>query len=60
MTSVNMNSILPVINKLNPLVINTAILNNPKSMIKINDINISGDKIVIKGLVIVPKNYYNN
>lgn len=55
-----MNSILPVINKLNPLVINTAILNNPKSMIKINDINISGDKIVIKGLVIVPKNYYNN
>lgn len=60
MTSVNLNSILPVINKLNPLVINTAILNNHKSMIKLNDINISGDKIIIKGLVIVPKNYYNN
>lgn len=60
MASANLNSLLPIINKLNPLVFNSAILNNPKSIIKINDVNFAGDKIVIKGLVIVPKNYYNN
>lgn len=60
MASANLNSLLPIINKLNPLVFNSAILNNPKSIIKINDVDFSGDKIVIKGLVIVPKNYYNN
>lgn len=58
--STNLNTILPIINKLNPFVFNAAILNNPQSSIKINDVNIIGDKIVIKGLVIVPKNYYNN
>lgn len=60
MSTANLNTILPIINKLNPFVFNASILNNPKSSIKINDVNINGDKIVIKGLVIVPKNYYNN
>ena len=56
----NLNSLLPIINKINPFVINTAILNNPKSSIQIKDVNFEGNKIAIKGVVIVPKNYYNN
>lgn len=58
--STNLNSILPVLNKLNPLTFKTNILNNSKSIIKIQDVNFENDKIVLKGLVIVPKNYYNN
>lgn len=56
----NLNSVLPIINKLNPLTFKTNILNNSKSIIKIQDVNFVNDKIVLKGLVIVPKNYYNN
>ena len=59
-SSVNLNSILPVINKLNPFVIHAGILNNPDSIIEIKDVKIENNKINIKGLVIVPKNYYNN
>lgn len=60
LASVNLNSILPVINKLNPFVYKASILNNPKSIIKVKDVNFVGNKIVIKGMVIIPKNYYNN
>ena len=59
-SSVNMDTLLSVLNKLNPLAIKTNILNNSKSIIKLKDIYIINDKIIIKGLVIVPKNYYNN
>ena len=59
-SSVSMDTLLPVLNKLNPLAIKTNILNNEKSIIKLKDIYIINDKIIIKGLVIVPKNYYNN
>lgn len=60
LATVNLNSILPILNKLNPFVYKASILNNPKSIIKVKDINVVDNKIVIKGLVIVPKNYYNN
>ncbi|MBS4759194.1 MAG: hypothetical protein KHX03_00665 [Clostridium sp.] len=60
LTSVNLNSILPVINKLNPFVYKANIMNNSKSIIKVQNVNINDNKIVITGLVIVPKNYYNN
>lgn len=56
----NLSSIIPIINKINPFIINTAILNNHDSSIKIQTINILDDRIFVKGLVIVPKNYYNN
>ncbi len=59
-SSVSMDRLLPILNKLNPLAIKTNILNNSKSIIKLKDIYIINDKIIIKGLVIVPKNYYNN
>lgn len=60
LTSVNLNSILPVINKLNPFVYKANIMNNSKSIIKVQNVNINDNKIIIGGLVIVPKNYYNN
>ena len=56
----NLNALLPIINRLNPLTFKTNILNNSKSIIKIQNLNVLSDKIVVKGLVIVPKNYYNN
>ncbi len=59
-SSFNINSVLPIINKLNPFVIHASVLNDPESIIKINDLKIENNKINIKGLVIVPKNYYNN
>ncbi len=56
----NLNSLLPIINKLNPFTLKLAILNNTDSNIKIKEVYTLEDKINIKGLVIVPKNYYNN
>lgn len=56
----NLNSILPIINKLNPLTLKANILENKESIIKINDISFIDNKMELKGLVIVPKNYYNN
>jgi len=56
----NLSSVIPLINKINPFVVNIAIMNNPDSHIKIDSINIINDRIFVKGLVIVPKNYYNN
>lgn len=60
MNSMNLNTFLPIINKLNPFTFKSNVMNNSKSIIKIRDINFVNNKIVIKGLVIVPKNYYNN
>jgi len=56
----NLNSILPLINKINPFIVNLAILNNNESNIRMQDIKIVDNTIFVKGLVIVPKNYYNN
>ncbi len=56
----NVNGLLPILNKLNPLAFNANVLNNSKSIIKLKDVAIINDRIIIKGLVIVPKNYYNN
>ena len=56
----NLSSIIPLINKINPFIINTAIMNNPDSSIRVQNIDILENKIFVKGLVIVPKNYYNN
>lgn len=53
-------ALLPLINNLNPFTIKAAILDNKESSVKIKNIDFVGDKIVVKGLVIVPKNYYNN
>ena len=60
LANANLNVLLPLINKLNPFVFKANIMNNSKSIIKLKDINFVDNKIVIKGLVIVPKNYYNN
>lgn len=56
----NLNTLLPIINKLNPFTVKLAILNNTDSNLKIKEVYTLEDKINIKGLVIVQKNYYNN
>ncbi len=60
LTSLNVDALLPIINKLNPFVFKSNLLHNSKGIIKIKDVNFVDNKIVVKGLVIVPKNYYNN
>ena len=60
MANANLNALLPIINKLNPLTFKANILDNSESIIKLKDLKVGQNKIVIKGLVIVPKNYYNN
>ncbi len=60
LASVNLNKILPIINKLNPFTYSAPVMNNSQGTVKVKDICIVDNKIVIKGLVIVPKNYYNN
>lgn len=58
--SMKMNTLLPILNKLNPFTYKANIMNNSKSIIKIQDVDFVDNKIIIKGLVIVPKNYYND
>ena len=60
LANTRLEALLPLINNLNPFVIKASILNNRESSVKIKNIDFVGDKIVIKGLVIVPKNYYND
>lgn len=56
----NLNSLLPIINKINPFTFKTNIMDNRNSVVKVNDIYMTSDKIVIKGVVLTPKNYYND
>ena len=60
LVNTRMEAFLPLLNNLNPFTIKAAILENKDSSVKIKKIDFVGDKIVIKGLVIVPKNYYNS
>lgn len=45
-----------ILNVLNPLTFSTSILNNNNSEMKIQNVDIVGDKIVINGNVFIPKN----
>ena len=60
LASANLAPLLPVINKLNPFVYKTELSKTMQGTIKVQDFKIENNKINIKGLVIVPKNYYNN
>ena len=55
-SSADLQQVLPIFNKLNPLTLKTHILGNARIEIKLKEVYIVNDKILLKGLVIVPKN----
>lgn len=55
--NVDLSTFLPIINKMNPFLYKTNIMDNRNSVIKVNDIKVADSKIVVSGIVIVPKNY---
>ena len=55
---ISTDALLPVINKLNPFVYKANIMDNKNCIVKVSDIKVADGMIVIKGSVLVPKNYY--
>lgn len=55
--SININAVLPVLNKLNPFMYETEVLKSKGSVVRVSDINIVNDEIHINGNVFIPKSY---
>ena len=55
-TVIDLSKVTYLLNALNPLTFSTDILNNKNSKMSIQDVNIIGDRIFIKGNVFIPKN----
>lgn len=55
-TIIDLSKITYLLNALNPLTFTTDIMNNKDSKIKIQSVDIIGDKIYVKGIVFIPKN----
>lgn len=55
-TMLDLSKITYLLNALNPLTFSTDILHNPNSKMKIQTVDIIGDKIYIKGIIFIPKN----
>ena len=51
----NINALLPIINKLNPFMYETTILKTKGSIVRVSDINIVNNNINITGSVFIPK-----
>lgn len=49
--------IVPIINKLNPVSYKLNVANNPNSVLKIKNVKIVNNEILLNGVVIIPKNY---
>lgn len=55
-TVIDLSKVTYLLNALNPLSFSTEILNNKKSEMRIQNVDIIGDRIFIKGNVFIPKN----
>lgn len=55
-TVIDLSKITYLLNAINPLTFSTDILNNKDSKMKIQTVNITGNKINIKGNIFIPKN----
>ncbi len=55
-TRMDLSKAAYLLNILNPLTFSTDILENKKSKLSVQNVNIVGDKIIINGLVFIPKN----
>lgn len=55
-TVINLSKITYLLNIINPLTFSTDILNNKNSKMSVQTVDIIGNKVVIKGIVFIPKN----
>lgn len=55
-TVMDLSKIAYIINAINPLTFSMDILNNKNSKMKVQSVDIIGDKIIIKGDIFIPKN----
>lgn len=58
-TVIDLSKITYLLNAINPLTFSIDVLNNKNSKMSVQDINIIGDKIIIKGSIFIPKNTVN-
>lgn len=58
-TVIDLSKAAYILNALNPLTFSTNILNNKNSKMRVQSVDIIGDKILIKGTVFIPKNTIN-
>lgn len=58
-TVLDLSKVTYLLNILNPLTFSTDILNNKNSKMSIQNVNIVGDKIIVKGNIFIPKNSTN-
>lgn len=56
--NINLNSVLPLINRLNPFAVKTKINSHDYATIKIKNVKIQDNTIVSSGLVVIPKSNY--
>lgn len=54
---INLNKMLPLINRLNPLTTEVSVNKNTKGIFKIKTVKIDSDNILVSGVFILPKNY---
>lgn len=60
LTNITMNSALPMINKLNPLVYQIKTDKKSNAIVNVKNVKIVNNEILTDGLIILPKNYQNN
>lgn len=58
-TVIDLSKAAYILNALNPLTFSTNILNNKNSKMRVQSVDIIGDRILIKGTVFIPKNTIN-
>ncbi len=58
-SKLNLSKMLPLMNRLNPLTYEFNMTKSSKGIAKVSNIKISGNKILVDGVFIVPKNYAN-
>lgn len=57
-TIIDLSRLTYLLNALNPLTFSMDVLNNKESKMKVQDVDIINDKIIVKGSIFVPKNSF--
>ena len=60
LTIIDLSKVMYIVNAINPLSFTTNMLNNQKTKVKINTVDIIGNKISVKGNILIPKNTISN
>lgn len=60
LTIIDLSKVMYILNAINPLSFTTNMLDNKKTKVKINTVDIIGNKISVKGNILIPKNTISN